>query len=142
MVYRAKTLTASLSAETNRKGNDRKMTPKQQQAAIAKACGWKGISPEYLTGYAPWRPTPYSERVMGDLESIPIDPLPDYLNDLNAMNEAESILNTMEHGEFREQLARLAGFNGLNIDGARAYVSATATQRAEAFLRTLNLWQE
>jgi len=64
------------------------MTPEQQRITIAQACGWRGISPEYLTGYAPCRPTPYSKRVMGDLDSIPIDPLPDYLNDLNAMHAA------------------------------------------------------
>ena len=64
------------------------MNPEKQRIKIAEACGWKGISPEYLTGYAPWRPTPYSERVMGDLESIPLEPLPDYLNDLNAIHDA------------------------------------------------------
>lgn len=115
------------------------MTPEQQQAAIAKACGWKGISPKYLTGYAPWRPTPYSERVMGDLESIPLDPLPDYLNDLNAMNEAEKQM-LEKHPDLRKVYRRI--LIEVCDDGSYYYWQATATQRAEAFLRTLNLWQE
>lgn len=122
------------------------MTPEQQQAAIAKACGWKGISPEYLTGYAPWRPTPYSERVMGDLESIPLDPLPDYLNDLNAMNDAEKVLTEDQYGVFRDNIAAMARIHGATgrwvADNRRILHSANAAQRAEAFLRTLNLWQE
>ena len=142
MVYRAKTLTASWNAETSRKGNDKKMTPEQQQAVIAKACGWKGISPEYLTGYAPWRPTPYSERVMGDLESIPLDPLPDYLNDLNAMNDAEKVLTDNQRFDYGSALYRVVRTDIKDSKAAWWVLSATATQRAEAFLRTLNLWQE
>lgn len=118
------------------------MTPEQQQAAIAKACGWKGISPGYLTGYAPWRPTPYSERVMGDLESIPLDPLPDYLNDLNAMNDAEKVLTENQRFDYGSALYRVVWTDIKDSKAAWWVLSATATQRAEAFLRTLNLWQE
>jgi hypothetical protein len=117
------------------------MTPDEQRIAIAQACGWKGISFEYLTGYAPWRPTPYSERVMGDLDSIPIDPLPDYLNDLNAMHEAEKVLTWQHHLTFREQLWDLVITLGPEDTWGRQFISATAAQRAEAFLRTLNLWK-
>lgn len=114
------------------------MTPNEQRIAIAQACGWKGISPEHLTGYAPCRPTPYSKRVMGDLDSIPIDPLPDYLNDLNAMHEAETCKAIKEAGYARylEGLAIACGTERIG-----ALVFATASQRAEAFLRTLNLWK-
>ena len=114
------------------------MTPDEQRIAIAQACGWKGISPEHLTGYAPWRPTPYRERVMGDLDSIPLDPLPDYLNDLNAMHDAEKVLLS-EHR--RKYLQIIAGIT-LASDCLDQAVFATAAQRAEAFLRTLNLWTE
>ncbi len=110
------------------------MTPEQQQIAIAEACGWKGISPSYLVGYAPWRPTPYSERVMGDLESIPLDPLPDYLNDLNAMHDVEDTMGDPQlWTEYDNQLASVMDHVGWKYH-------ATAAQRAEAFLKTLNLW--
>lgn len=68
------------------------MTPEQKIIAIAKACGWRGISEQFLVGYAPWRTKPYSDRVnscpISELDSIPLDPLPDYFNDLNAMQSS------------------------------------------------------
>lgn len=115
------------------------MTPEQQRIAIAEACGWKGISPEYLTGYAPWRQSPYSQRVMGDLDSLPLDPLPDYLNDLNAMHEAEQVLiNSSRYHIYCNWLDQLVGSR--HHPHKACSKSATAAQRAEAFLRTLNLW--
>jgi hypothetical protein len=58
---------------------------------------------------------------------------PDYLNDLNAMHEAEKMLNSESgyHG--------IGGY-GLYLVALEHNVSATAAQRAEAFLKTLNLW--
>lgn len=118
------------------------MTPEQQRIAIAQACGWKGISQSYLIGYAPWRPETYSDRVnacpVDELECIPLDPLPDYLNDLNAMHEAEKILTDDQHITYRNILANVIGDVTFFC---RKYTSATAAQRAEAFLRTLNLWK-
>lgn len=83
---------------------------------------------------------------MGDLDSLPIDPLPDYLNDLNAMHEAESQFETT--GQALEFIAQLKGVilrhAGLRPDGHCGHwriTHATAAQRAEAFLRTLNLWK-
>ena len=118
------------------------MKPEQQRIAIAEACGWKGISFEYLTGYAPWRPTPYSERVMGDLDSIPLDPLPNYLNDLNAMHEAEKLILNYDAGSHGRYIDHLIDVCGKRKDETwhLAIFHATASQRAEAFLRTLNLW--
>jgi hypothetical protein len=73
--------------------------------------------------------------------------LPDYLNDLNAMHEAWKTLTVKQNyvyavklgeitldyscGDFRDNLYMLA-----------LLAHATAAQRAEAFLRTLNLWQD
>ena len=58
---------------------------------------------------------------------------PDYLNDLNAMHEAENdVLTTAQMttmGQYLHQrLGMLWGF-------------ATASQRAEAFLRTIDKWE-
>lgn len=70
--------------------------------------------------------------------------LPDYLNDLNAMHEAEShlgcVLDTDGDGElesdYERQLAQV-----MKPRGWRIYY-ATAAQRAEAFLRTIGKWEE
>ena len=90
------------------------MNPEQQRIAIAEACGWK-------TGYR-------------DPEAW--HPLPDYLNDLNAMHEAEKTLTDKAHEEFRLNLYDVIG------DDSRLIVSSTAAQRAEAFLRTIGKWKE
>jgi hypothetical protein len=61
---------------------------------------------------------------------------PDYLNDLNAMHEAEKMLPSPSHwisySSFLEPLCQ---------DSVGFFIHATAAQRAEAFLRTLNLWE-
>lgn len=114
------------------------MTPEKKRIAIAEACGWRGISEQFLVGYAPWRTEPYSDRVkscsIADLDSIPLDPLPDYFNDLNAMHEAEKMLPS---GKWTRYCQYLAEFG----QGSVQFVSvhSNAANRAEAFLRTLNL---
>jgi hypothetical protein len=121
------------------------MTPEQKRIAIAEACGWRGISEQFLVGYAPWRTEPYSDRVnacsIADLDSIPLDPLPDYLNDLNAMHEAESkaLRDGYSYWKFIELLDGLVK-HGEHVDYVADRASATAAQRAEAFGKTLNLW--
>jgi hypothetical protein len=67
--------------------------------------------------------------------------LPDYLNDLNAMNEAEKVLNKperMQKHAFNNYAYLLIGMCKHQCNA----IHATAAQRAEAFLRTLNLWKE
>jgi len=78
-------------------------------------------------------------------EQGPLDELPDWCNDLNAMHEAESQLSNGDHKRFRNIL-----WSDIESDrdpehaenDERYFVSATARQRAEAFLRTLDLWTE
>lgn len=109
------------------------MTPEAQRIAIVEACGWKKVRwygdelHSHLAGYHPY----------GGLHTIP-----DYLNDLNAMHEAEKIIieatetpqNDHRRREWRRILKKLCGYS---------YSEHTsAAQRAEAFLRTLNLWTE
>ena len=98
------------------------MTPEEQRTAIAEACGWK-------TGYR-------------DPEAW--HPLPDYLNDLNAMHEAEKVLTDDQDLEYSEALEQVVGarFGCNNAEDMRRLRSATAAQRAEAFLRTIGKWKE
>jgi hypothetical protein len=62
--------------------------------------------------------------------------IPDYLNDLNAMAEAEYHLCSLENNCWRTYVELLEGWL---TDEA---LFATAAQRAEAFLKTLSLWEE
>lgn len=125
----------------------RAMTPEAQRIAIAEACGWKSpYHPENIAGMngwwsqkrGVWWVNPLSERVM-------ISSVPDYPNDLNAMHEAEKVLMHDQQVQFSIEVGRLTT---AYLPASRSawtdftLMHATAAQRAEAFLRTLNLWKE
>jgi len=99
------------------------MTDEQMRIAIAEACGWK--VPNGCTNY---RVRPEGSRVFFN-PLTDDDPLPDYLNDLNACSEFEAMLNSVERFTYLVELNKLCG------DEPSA-VWATARQRAEAFLKT------
>jgi hypothetical protein len=84
------------------------MTQEQQRVAIAEACG-------------------------EDSDSIVRELIPDYLNDLNAMHDAENSLTTSQMTTMSQYLHRKIGV---------LWGFATASQRAEAFLRTIGKWKE
>ena len=78
------------------------MTPEAQRIAIAKACGWQ----DFYTEANEFRGTPpgtwaYSNRTVYQDGSAPV---PDYLNDLNAMHEA--IVSVCKTNELREEIGR------------------------------------
>lgn len=108
------------------------MNKEQQRIAIAEACGWRL----------------YGSKRLGVTAAFPSGPpqeIPDYLNGLNAMHEAEKacILETFEKSLlFRNALHKICcdGHN-YKIEASLIW-HATADQRAEAFLRALNLWKE
>jgi len=101
------------------------MTPEEQRVAIAEACGWK---------------TEYRDAVSS------VTALPDYLNDLNAMHDAVSIFDYDQADEFEDHLCDIC--KRLNDEKENpapwrfAVVNATASQRAEAFLRTIGKWED
>jgi hypothetical protein len=100
------------------------MSDVQINIAIAEACGWKYVNNET---HAPDGSFWWSK----ELE------IPDYCNDLNAMHEAEKILNDESHADYACELVKTIRRNGEWFES----VSATAAQRAEAFLRTINKWE-
>ena len=101
------------------------METELQRIAIAEACGWTDIKPHS------WHPR--KGELWGCRKGIR-NMIPDYLNDLNAMHEAEKTLN-------RESGYHEIGGYGLYLVALEHNASATAAQRAKAFLRTLNLWK-
>ena len=69
---------------------------------------------------------------------------PNYCNDLNAMHEAEKILEPNQAGQMMTHLSDLLYETWKRSDywGEWLRIHATARQRAEAFLRTLGKWKE
>jgi hypothetical protein len=76
----------------------------------------------------------------------------DYCNDLNAMHEAEKSLTAPQLGNY-DSILEAVCFKANRVDitweeylqgvgwDHRDYVYATARQRAETFLKTLDLWK-
>ncbi len=101
------------------------MTPENQRIAIAEALGW--IFDHSRKSY--------QRQGQWCIE------LPNYLNDLNAMHEAEKVLTTPQWFDYLKELTAI-GCKNKSSTGYQAIdpIHATAAQRAEAFLRTLGLW--
>lgn len=146
------------------------MNNNEQRIAIATACGWKfERTNKYIgdrTSITVTNPHGggsdgcvgkfYESRdiVYFDFEDIfnnPnkfVGPVPDYLNDLNAMHNAEMSLTVDQKDDFQDNLWRVVAEKPEQVDGRktigdwRNYTHSTAAQRAEAFLKTLNLWVE
>ena len=122
------------------------MTPEQQRIAIAEACGWTATVDDDQF----WRATRADGSMTSDLwcsmSSVWNVGIPDYLNDLNAMHEAVSIFDYDQADEFEDHLCDIC--KRLNDEKENpapwrfAVVNATASQRAEAFLRTIGKWKE
>ena len=103
------------------------MNPELQRIAIAEACGWHD-----------WRgiESPHDRvKAFGDV-------LPDYLNDLNAMREAEKVLPDYSPMiRYYNLLCSMCQSDDYGIYAHRE-IYATAKQRAEAFLKTIGKWKE
>jgi hypothetical protein len=112
------------------------MKTEDQRIAIATACKWTDVRPATILkgriiksgiwGNPPgWEDGGYTKSEI----------VPNYLEDLNAMHEAEKTLTPTQRIQYADKLPE--DFSG---DFWADAVFATAAQRAEAFLRTLNLW--
>lgn len=123
------------------------MSPEAQRIAIAEALDWTFHPYREDDGLPGWQR--YKEEavmcwVRPGGESWQRQELPDFLNDLNAMHAAEKVLTL---GQQKDYLSLLAGYFCGAVgyeweDGYALAIMATASQRAEALLRILNLWKE
>ena len=117
------------------------MTPEQQRIAIAEACGWKlksnGLSPMWS-----WQNESLNHRIKWVAHKVMASQgvLPNYLNDLNAMHDAEKLLTQWEELVSYHSWLGYCGEN--NTSELHNCIHATAAQRAEAFLRTIGKWEE
>lgn len=128
------------------------MSPEAQNMAIAKACGWDGfedaLSPEFPPiGVPPQNEV--TERLLGPRTITNWTPrfsIPSYTKDLNACVEFENILKEMGEEKCKEYLCKLdsviTGQTCWKVSEANHFLCATATaaQRAEAFLRVMDIW--
>ena len=116
------------------------MTPEQQRIAIAEACGWKNVTLRII------------KNVKHEGDDITVGLwsdsgwIPDYLNDLNACHKMEKMLTYEQAELFEDELCDIC--KRLNDEKENpapwrfAVVNATASQRAEAFLRTIGKWED
>lgn len=129
------------------------MSPEAQRIAIAKACGWSFWQNQFETwvatrpdGKEVTMPGTPEQAIVGILDRFG---LPNYLGDLNAIYEAEQILDKGQKiiricTLYRIVIPKEEQDDRYFIDWNNAFklVDATAPQRCEAFLRTLSLWTE
>lgn len=104
------------------------MTDEQMRIKIAEACGWKALEYEDFSKYG----VPCFMLMGSNNTGTRLAP-PDYLNDLNAMHEAEKTLLKMDgcqaHWETYSNILTMKV-------GCEDIFHATARQRAEAFIKT------
>jgi len=87
-----------------------------------------------------WMLDPFGNHAFGHT-------IPNYLNDLNAMYEAEKLLTDEQAQGYFDNLSNVTGAR-LDTLGVQYGVchfkmyNATAAQRSEAFLKTLSLWKD
>jgi ABC-type oligopeptide transport system substrate-binding subunit len=109
------------------------MKPEHQRIKIAEACGWKPNTPDAKTYLRQW--------LSGRNTGANLYVLPDYLNDLNAMHEAEKILDRSQQNAYINILDGMPD-DSCPVHHDFQWCCATAPQRAKAFLKTLGLWEE
>ena len=114
------------------------MTPEAQNIAIAESLGWiRSTDPDRTRGRYEWvvlNPDGF-EVFWSDRGTYP-QALPNYHSSLDACAEFEKFMNNGQWWEWVENLTEVCG------GGTALCISSTAPQRCEAYLRTLNLWQE
>lgn len=98
------------------------MNHDDQRIAIAEFCGWEHMVTIPAPWWANWRCDNKFRKE-----------IPDYLNDLLAMADAEKMLTEKERAKYRNYLLDRLQTN---------WGFATAAQRAEAFLRTIEKWED
>jgi hypothetical protein len=111
------------------------MNPDKQRIAIAEA--------------VKWRPTTDGGICWDENGNAIVTP-PDYLKDLNACHEFESKLNNSIDGDkYIRNLLRICRSLIVKNDSlimnswtAFSIVNSTASQRCEAFLRTIGKWED
>lgn len=114
------------------------MNKEKQQIAIAKACGWSNLQD---SDYKPFgKAQLVGSHPGGSAQNLLR--VPDYLNDLNAMHEAENMLTEHQWDEYERALRLVCDACSYYEGAGKELLHANAAQRSEAILKTLNLWED
>lgn len=120
----------------------------QINIVIASLQGWTkinevdrgfGVHPHWLTA------TDYLGR---PIESPPIWEIPEYTKSLDAMHEVVMTLSEDQEDAFTHELLKMVAYHQPYRDGEQCFAdyfkvaNATARQRAEAYLKTVEKWEE
>ena len=128
------------------------MNKELQQIKIAEACGY--VWDNGRIGVCGWWTDPSGFQIswgQNKLKAMSQLLMIDYLNDLNAMHEAESSLTEEQfyiYGSYLDTITLpkksmpMCYVDSPEAGMYRELICATAAQRAEAFLKTLDLWEE
>lgn len=110
------------------------MSPQAQRVAIAEACGWVRVPNKKA----------WCQHHLCLGPHVKLAELPDYLSDLNAMHGSEKVLNDAQKYHYRNYAMQAVAtpFVSETEDCIFTMVHATASHRAEAFLRTLGKWTD
>ena len=112
------------------------MKPEKQRIAIAEACGWTKCD---TSGSECWISPSGIHSTSGNVV------FPSYLTSLDAMHEAEKVLDEKQIVWYLQKLSQVRlkqGEGGMIACMIDRLAFATAPQRAEAFLRTIGKWEE
>jgi hypothetical protein len=120
------------------------MTHEEQRIALAEWDGWVEVyapvdwMPGELTGIYTF---PHPTDPEKTKYYISRKPVPDYLNDLNAVHLLEKRLTDKQKRSYAFILAQVLDTTPtVDLDDQFLNIHATAVQRCETLLKTLNLW--
>lgn len=130
------------------------MSPRAQQLAIAVWMGTHTVSYQKKS----WSPKLEPEEMMvikdrngrvsnewkyASLTDNDYEDPEDYLGDLNAIHKAEKVLTLRQREQYADALDKIGILTDdmtIDWDDVFQVAHATAAQRSEALLKTLNLW--
>ena len=115
------------------------MNNEQINKSIAVLRGWRFVDDD--PNYEPYWEDPNGTKIAVNFIDYRV---PNYAGCLNAMHEAEKVLTDDQHEDYTEYLEIVVGItwgtsHSYHMKNLR---SATARQRAEAFLRTIGKWED
>lgn len=127
------------------------MTDQQINLAIAEACGWKLEEKPFWKGMIGYAYT-FNGQTAGSAVGFfgwgwhstresAVGQLPSYCTDLNEIHKAERTLTIESFAKYENELCKVVDASGTDSDIWFYVLTATAHQRAHAFLLTLGLWR-
>ena len=112
------------------------MKPEQQRIAIAEACGHMNVR------FTEFGSCVASTALNKDGGFWGRHGVPDYLNDLNAMHEAEKTLTPEQRNQYINILDDMAGDIDDPVQHDFQWCCSSANHRAKAFVRVVGKWEE